>query len=274
MIFSWWRARRRKALWAEPMSLEWGPTLDRHFAQWRGLSEEEEIRLLDIARVIEAEKDWRGGNGLHVTALMRRVVSAQAALLLIGIPDHDYFRNVDTIVIHPDGYYLPGSGAVAPSGAAQGTRAVLGHAAQRGPVVLSWKHTLAGGENAEDGRNLVMHEFAHKLDMLDGEMDGTPELPSAEAGRRWFKVMTAAFNALRDAVDHGQSTLVNPYGATNVAEFFAVCTEHFFEQSVLLRARHRDLYDCLCEAYGQDPATRIAGPRPKTPKSIRRKGLA
>jgi hypothetical protein len=271
MIFSWWRKRRRKALLMRPMAIEWGATLARHFAHWRGLTAVEQRRLLDIARVIKAEKDWRGGNGLEVTLLMRRVVSAQAALLLLGRPDHDYFRNVETIVIHPDGYYLPGDGAVSASGAAEGTRAVLGHAAQRGGVVLSWKHSLAGGENAEDGRNLVFHEFAHKLDMLDGAVDGTPPLPSRAAARRWFEVMTEAYEDLQAALAKGRSTLIDAYGATNVAEFFAVCTEHFFEQSVQLRARLPALYDCLAEAYGQDPASRKAGPRPRTHRTWHRK---
>ena len=256
MIFGWWRRWRRARLLRRPLDAGWVETLEANFAQWRTLSPEERDQLLAIARVIEAEKAWLGGNGLTVTPAMRRLVSAQAALLLLGHPEHCHYGNLHTVVIYPDGYHLP-DGGPSPAGVAGGSRQVLGHARMGGPIVLSWKHALSGARNGQDGRNLVFHEFAHKLDMLDGVVDGTPPIDCSAAARQWFEVMSREYEALRRAVGKGRATLVDAYGATNVAEFFAVGTEHFFEQPIALRGRHPALYAALANFYGQDPAARL-----------------
>ena len=107
-----------------------------------------------------------------------------------------------------------------------------------------------------DGRNLVLHEFAHKLDLLDGFADGCPPLQGREQHRRWHEVMTAEFAALQAADAVGRATVLDHYGATNPAEFFAVATEAFFEKARDLRARHGELYAALRDYYRQDPAAR------------------
>src|SRR5262249_35377008 len=110
------------------------------------------------------------------------------------------------------------------------------------------------------GNNLVFHEFAHQLDMLDGEINGTPLLPDPKLARRWQKVMTAEFERLIRASERGRATLLDDYGATDPGEFFAVATERFFDRPVEMREWHPNLYDLLRDYYRQDPATRLSEP--------------
>ena len=131
----------------------------------------------------------------------------------------------------------------------------------RGPIVLSWDAARHGVANERDGRNVVYHEFAHKLDMLDGWADGVPPLASRERLGVWNEVVEREYAALVDAARRGTKTVLDPYGATNRAEFFAVATEAFFERPRRLRDRLPDLYACLARFYRQDPATDPTGPR-------------
>jgi Mlc titration factor MtfA (ptsG expression regulator) len=130
----------------------------------------------------------------------------------------------------------------------------LGEAWDWGPVVLSWRDAREGGVNPEDGRNVVFHEFAHKLDMQDGRADGYPRLRTEEDYRRWFEVMKREWDTL---VAGGRATILDDYGAESAVELFAVATEAFFERPIQLRERHLDLYRVLSEYYRQDPADRV-----------------
>jgi Mlc titration factor MtfA (ptsG expression regulator) len=123
-------------------------------------------------------------------------------------------------------------------------------------VVLSWDSARHGAYDPKDGRNLVFHEFAHKLDMLDGFVNGTPPLKSRNAYRIWSEVMTREFERLQDAAERRRATVLDKYGATNEAEFFAVATECFFERGVKLEKKHPELYEVLQGYYRQDPARR------------------
>ena len=113
--------------------------------------------------------------------------------------------------------------------ASEGFRA-SGTAYLHGPVVLSWQDLRRQSRNPNDGKNVILHEFAHKLDMTGGVIDGTPPLPSRAHAETWKRVMTAEFEQLQRAAQHGAFTLIDHYGATNPAEFFAVITECFFER--------------------------------------------
>src|SRR5262249_24337589 len=115
---------------------------------------------------------------------------------------------------------------------------------------------LAEGRFPGGGQNVVYHEFAHQLDMLDGYVDGTPPLETDEQYRRWRDVMTAEYQRLIDDSERGRATLLDQYGTRNEAEFFAVAAECFFDKPAQLGARHRDLYDLLRQYYHQDPAAR------------------
>jgi MtfA peptidase len=254
MVFTWLRNRRHRRALALPFPDEWRGWLERNFAHWRCLNDDERRRMEDLVRMFIADKYWEGGGGFEVTDEMKVTIAAQACLLLLNI-EHDFYRIVRTIIVYPSGYFAPsrsgiGGGAVIETPGL----AVLGQAHYRGPVILSWQHVRHGGVNPHDGHNLVFHEFAHKLDMADGMVDGTPPLRDREQLREWVEVMTREFVSLRN----GHGSLLRSYGATNPGEFFAVATEAFFEQPLEMRHMHPDLYGVLQRFYRQDPAQRMA----------------
>jgi Mlc titration factor MtfA (ptsG expression regulator) len=257
MLFSWWKSRRRRKVIERPFPDEWVGLLARNFPHWALLDEQEQLRLQHLVQVLLDEKSWTGCGGLAMTDEIRLRVAAQAALLILSIP-HDYYDNVESILVYPSSYMLPRARAVGPRLLAEEKLAVQGSAHHGGPVVLSWDSARSGGRNAHDGHNLVYHEFAHKLDMLDGVVDGTPELESMRELHAWVQVMTAEFERLQKDAKRGKKTLLDKYGATNPGEFFAVATEVFFEKPVQLRTRHAELYEVLRDFYQQDLAARMA----------------
>jgi Mlc titration factor MtfA (ptsG expression regulator) len=258
MILSWLRRRRRRKIVAEPFPDGWLSHLRRNVAHYEFLSPQEQAKLRDDLRVFVAEKHWEGCGGLRMTDEIKVTVAAQACLLVLAIA-HNYFERVLSILVYPHGYAAPGV-AGGPGGVVREmTSARLGEAHYRGPVVLSWAEVLADGRHPSGGKNLVFHEFAHQLDMLDGLIDGTPPLETPGQYRRWREVMTAEYQALRRASEHGRATLLDQYGTTNEAEFFAVATECFFDKPTLLAHRHPRLYEVLRDYYHQDPAARCRG---------------
>ncbi|MBC8327190.1 MAG: zinc-dependent peptidase, partial [Planctomycetes bacterium] len=136
----------------------------------------------------------------------------------------------------------------------EGPMPILGLAVSRGPVVLAWDAVRRGSQHPERTHNVVFHEFAHKLDMLDDSLDGTPPLADKEQYARWVEVCTREYQALQAAAEEGRSSFLDHYGSTNVAEFFAVATEAFFDEPTELRRRHSELYGVLAGFYRQDPA--------------------
>jgi Mlc titration factor MtfA (ptsG expression regulator) len=139
-----------------------------------------------------------------------------------------------------------------------GDEARLGEAHGRGPVILSWNDVVSGGQDEADGHNLVFHEFAHKLDFRDGDANGVPLLRDAAEVDEWARVMSAEYEQLVHDVAHHGHTPLRAYGATNPAEFFAVCTECFFEKSARLREAKPELYSVLRDYYGIDWAQRLS----------------
>ncbi|MEG3439724.1 zinc-dependent peptidase [Pannus brasiliensis CCIBt3594] len=132
----------------------------------------------------------------------------------------------------------------------------LGESWTRDQLVLSWQQVQQDIHNWEDGHNVVLHEFAHQLDAEDGAVQGVPLLPKDIAPDRWAKIMTEEYERLCRESDRGMKTAIDPYGATNPAEFFAVVTETFFEKPRSLRAKHSDLYELFRQYYRLDPARR------------------
>ena len=132
----------------------------------------------------------------------------------------------------------------------------LGEAWQGGPVILTWDSVLRGTRNAQDGHNVVFHEFAHKLDMLTGHADGVPPLTDAVTHQTWVEALQAEYDALKEDAERGQRSFLDRYALTNGAEFFAVATEHFFEQPRKMKRDHQAMYEVLSAFYRQDPALR------------------
>lgn len=255
MSIHWIRDHRRKQILEAPFPSEWRGILAEHFPLWDTLSDDERARLGDIIQILVDEKSWEGCGGLEMRDEVKVTIAAQAGLLLLNIP-HDYYQNVDSVLVYPAEYLLPSRAEGALAGVLAPTaQPVLGHAQWGGPVVLNWRKIEADGDHPNDGRNLVYHEFAHKLDMLGGAVNGTPELATQAQLDAWIATMTREYEALRD---HESDGLIREYGATNVAEFFAVVTELFFERSRRMKRTHPKLYQVLSDFYVQDPASRAS----------------
>ena len=190
---------------------------------------------------------------------MQVTIAAQACLLVLGL-DHEYYRRVRTILVYPTRYKDRNRSMSHWGTVTEGDVVCLGETRDRGPVVLAWDTVWRRSQNRKSVGNVVYHEFAHQLDLLDDLVDGTPPLATATARNQWVKVMTAEFAQLRDSVAGGLVTLLDDYGATNVGEFFAVATECFSQKSAQLQQRHLRLYEVLRDVYRQYPASRLDKP--------------
>ena len=181
------------------------------------------------------------------------LIAAQAALLILGLPD-DSYRRIRTIIVHAATLVMTGSHSQVPGLLSDDPIPVAGLAGHGGEVVVAWDSVLRDARHPGSGHNVVFHEFAHQLDLLDGTVDGTPPLATQEDFDRWVEVCTRVYHQV--AAGHGGTSL-GPYASVNVGEFFAVATEAFFDDPVALRCEHLDLYDVLAGFYHQDPAARV-----------------
>jgi MtfA peptidase len=208
--------------------------------------------LLGHTRVLLEEKHFEAAGGLLMRDEVRVTIAAQAAILLLHRPT-DYFSRLTSIIVYPTGY-LAGGSHVDGGVWSEGEEHLLGHT-QRDlrALVLAWDEVRAGAADPYDGENLVLHEFAHQLDFEDGSTDGTPALDTGAQMRAWATVLGDELEALRQAADAGEPTLLDPYGAEDAAEFFAVATETFFERAEELSRQHPRLYAELRRFYAQDP---------------------
>ena len=259
MVLSWFTERRRAKVAAEPFPDAWEDTLRADVAHWRYLDDDERARLRDLLQVFIAEKHWEGCGGLEMTDVVRVTVAADACLLLLG-RDHSLYADVESILVYPNTVVPPERpiGVFTRGAELVEERVPLhGEAWQGGPVILVWDAVRRGARRADDGRNVVFHEFAHKIDLLDGGADGTPPLPDRAARRTWATVCSAIYLALKDEDPRARRAL-DPYGATNEAEFFAVATESFFERPETLARELPKLYALLADYYQQDTLARMA----------------
>lgn len=229
--------------------------VEQHLAVWPLLRDHEQQLLLQLADELLASKRWEAARGFVLDDTVRVVVAAQAALLVLGLGT-DHYRRVSAVVVHPSTVRTSGVRPGPSPGVVTDDRlTVLGLAQDgRGPVVLAWDEALAGAHRSVPGHNVVLHEFAHKLDMLDGTTDGTPDLPRG-LREDWVRVCTGVYD---DLVAGRPRPPMRWYGATNPGEFFAVATEVFFDQARDLAALEPELYDVLTRFYRQDPAAREA----------------
>ena len=261
-MWNWLRERRRQQLLETPFPAAWEALLAASLAPWPRLSATEQQTLRELVQVFVAEKRWEGCGGLELTDEIRVTIAGRACLLVLALP-HDLYREVQSILVYPSTVMLPERPVgffEVPHELARGPTPISGEAQLRGPVILTWDAVQHSVRHPDRGHDVVFHEFAHKLDMLDGGADGTPPLHDAAARRRWAEVCSVAFSRLRALADAGQPSFLDSYGAVNEAEFFAVITEQFFSVPEGLQAHHPALYELLKDYYRQDPA---AWPRPR-----------
>ncbi len=250
-----WFVARRRARWrALPFPAEWRSILRRRVPYVRGLPADLQLQLKQHMQVFLREKAFIGCRGLDMTDEVRVTIAAQACLLLLNRPT-GYYPKLRQILVYP-GAFLVDRVQADGSGVQQNVRQALsGESWSQGQIILSWDDTLVGAALANDGQNVVIHEFAHQLDQESGPANGAPPLGPTQRRARWAQVMGDAFDRLVHRVASGQPSLLNAYGATNAAEFFAVATEVFFEQPAQLEAEEPALYRELAALYRVDPLT-------------------
>lgn len=259
-MFRWLTNRRRKKLNAAPFPRLWEDILQKNVAHYHMLNDDERAHLRALIQVFAAEKDWEGAGGLNITDEIRVTISAQACLLLLGL-SHNYYKNVESIIVYPSTVVPPRrkpgffETSISP---AELQQPILGQAFRYGPVIIIWDAALRDGRHPDLGHNVVYHEFAHKLDMLDGTADGTPPLRDRAEYHDWVETCSREYLRLRHNLERGKKSFLKAYAATNEAEFFAVATEQFFEQPRRMIQHAPDLYRVLTEYYRQDPSKRIS----------------
>lgn len=245
------RSLRRNILFAAPFPAPWLKILKKNFPLYLKMPVEVQEKLHSYVNVFMQEKSFEACGGLEeVTEEMRVTIAGQACLLLLNERCGVYDR-LSTVLVYPDMY--GGKSSVNEDGTISegGTR--LGESWKSGTVILSWRHSLRGPAIARDGKNVVIHEFAHQLDQRDGSADGAPLLGFTEEHREWAEAFQSAYqrHGLRNT--SGKKLVIDAYGATNPAEFFAVATETFFEKPKKLRQRYPKVYNQLKNFYSLDP---------------------
>ena len=245
-LSSWWRQRQAgrleipAAMWDE---VEAGlPFLDH-------LMSDERAHLRQLARELIAEKQWSGAQGLQLTPRMQLTIALQACLPILHL-GLDWYAGWVGIVVYPGDFLIPRTMMDEDGVVHEFDDEVMGEAWDGGPVLISWF------EQPEDAGeiNVVIHEFAHKLDMKSGAADGLPPMHKGMSRQRWIDVMSNAFDDFRGRVDSGEETLLDPYGAEFPGEFFAVSSEAFFEAPRMLKGEYPEVYEQFSLFYRQDPA--------------------
>lgn len=254
MIAGWWRRRRDARTLAQRAIPEelWRLTLSRFpFLVHRSVDDLQ--RLRDLSTLFLADKEFAGMQGLEVDDGMAVAIAAQACLpiLRLGLSQYDGFKG---IVVHPDVVVARREVTDEDGIVHHYDEELSGEAMEGGPVMLSWRDVADAGDSAAWGYNVVIHEFAHVLDMRDGAPDGVPLLPDRAARERWLAVLEPQWQDFCAQVDAGEDTLIDPYGAEAIDEFFAVASEVFFVDAKSLRSEHPELYELLAGYYLQDPA--------------------
>jgi len=255
MVFGFLKKRRRRQIRNRPIPNAWRVILKRNVPVFARLPSEDQNELLGHLHVFLAEKHFEGCGGLEITEEIRVTIAAQACLLLLHRKT-DYYPRLITILVYPSSYQAYENRHLEGQVWEEGWHPLLGHTArQLRSLVIAWDEAKRGAADPSDGRNLVLHEFAHQLDFEDYATDGAPALTTRAEYRDWAKVMNKEFKALRAADEAGTPTLLDTYGATNPAEFFAVATEAFFERPRALRARHPKLYAEFARFFRQEPVS-------------------
>jgi len=262
-----WRLRRALA---RPLAPGLAAILARNVAQYAGMDEQERQRLQRLAQQFLTEKNFIGCAGLEITDEMRVTIAGQACLLVLGragdaMPARVY-PSLHAVLVYPGAFLVPRREIDAAGVVTEQRQDLLGESWGDGRVILSWDHVRRAGASAGNAgeaddwaadpgqrHNVVLHEFAHQLDSESGSTNGAPYLGSTERYRSWSEVLSRNYANLRRDAMWGQRGVLDHYGASSPAEFFAVATESFFEQPHAMAARHPDLYEEFLKYYRLEP---------------------
>lgn len=247
------RRRQREALLRGPMPAQWREWLMQDFALYAHVPPDLRARLDGLIQVFVAQKRFVGCAGQDVTQRMRVVIAAQACLLIANRRGGVY-DTLHTVLVYPQAFYVEHEQMDEHGLVSQDRRLLSGESWSDGQVVVSWDDAKRGGAHGSDGHNVLLHEFAHQLDGQSGSVNGAPMLEDEQDQSLWARTMREEYGRLNQSLARGEQTLIDPYGATHPAEFFAVLSEVFFEQPRALRDEHPALYQRLREYYHVDPA--------------------
>lgn len=248
---SFFKHWRRKRTLSQPFPESWLKILSRNVWQYASLGSAKQTRVRQCTQVMVAEKHWDGVDGFELNDEIKVTIAATASLLTLGLRRPFYFDRVHSIIIHPG-----------PIKNRQLRRGFLvsddneyysGVAWQDGPLVFSWPNAQRGARRSGDGCNVIIHEFVHHIDGMDGEMGGTPIIESAALRSRWNSVFKRRYSQLVDDLNAGRRPLIRDYAATNLAEFFAVACESFFDSPQRLLRNMPDVFEVLQDFFDINP---------------------
>ena len=245
--------RRREKLRRLPFPDTWRYYLKRRVPLYLRLPGEDRRELEGLIQVFLGEKRFEGCGGFALTDEVRVVIAAQACLLLLH-RETGYYPGLSSVVVYPTSFIVERSDYDEIGIITEETGPLVGESWDSGCVVLAWDEVLDSSACVDDGYNVVIHEFAHQLDAEDGITDGAPSLPDLTRHRSWARVFGDEYRRLREMLESDGETMLDEYGASDPAEFFAVVTESFFEMPEQLKGKHPELYDELSRYYRQDPA--------------------
>ena len=247
------KKHKREKIRARPFPEQWLAIIKKNVAFYHRLPEGDQKELLEHILVFLEEKNFEGCGGLQMTDEIKVTIAAQACILLLH-REVRYYPELYSILVYPTAFIAKGRQELAPGYFVETDQIHLGESWKHGALVLAWDMVKAGAADIHDGHNVVFHEFAHQLDTEDGRADGAPLLERRSMYIAWARILGREYQKLRDEVGRHHATVLDQYGATDPAEFFAVATECFFEKSTEMKRRHPELYEELKLYYKQDPA--------------------
>jgi Mlc titration factor MtfA (ptsG expression regulator) len=245
------KERKRRAIRERPFPETWRAILEGSVPLYRRLPPEDREELHGHVQILLAEKRFEGAAGLDVTDRMRLVVAAQAGVLLLHRAT-DFCPKLVSVLLYPGEYSVKEEVENDHGLVEEIDEARVGESWRTGTLILSWEDVER--DLTDDLQNVVLHEFAHQLDAESGDLNGAPILADRSVRSRWAGAMTETFERLGEAVERDEETLLDPYGAEDPAEFFAVATEAFFLVPAELEGEEPALYAVLRDYYRQDPA--------------------
>jgi len=243
--------RLKKAI-AAPFPDEWVAILERNIGVYRKLPMPLRQQLRNLIKQFLHEKHFDGAGGLEITDEIRVTIAAEACMLLLNRKTRVY-PSLRYIIVYPSAFVVDWEQSDEYGVVSEGPAGLLGESWSNGKVILAWDNVLHGSTNFVDGQNVVLHEFAHQLDSESGSTNGAPILAGANCMRTWAATLSAEFEELQKEAWQGRHSLIDHYGATNPAEFFAVATETFFEKPGQMAEHHRELFEVLKAYYRIDP---------------------
>ena len=246
---------RRKRLLKKAFPNDWLPILKTNVPYYQHLPTHLQQKLRGLTHIFIREKQFEGCAGLELTDEIRVSIAAQASILLLGINDLSYFyEDLRSVLVYPKKYVAKIKQRNNGFFVEEGFEQRHGEAWSHGYVILAWNEVQKGASDIQDGQNLVFHEFAHQLDYEYGATDQIEHGTEDSHFLSWARIVGDEYQKFLTSIQQNQQTLIDHYGATNLAEFFAVITELFFEKPRELQKKHPNLYDQLKEFYQQDPA--------------------